>query len=287
MSIPDFDKVFLLLPFNEADGATSFVDRSKYARAISAAFTTISTAQQKFYGRSAYLGGSGRLHASTINSLLQGASEFTIEGWFYRATGTDSSDVMFAWNDSGYGNRLVVTVGSVFGTSITTTTFTSAPIGAWYHFALVRTSTNWAGFIDGTQVFDVAGSNGIASSDFFSIGQEYDTGGTISDTFTGYIQDFCGTLTAKYTASFTPPTSMIGSISTTSANPILDDTNTAAVRKVIAFIRTNPTFLVSTTSASDGSFSLTNLPVAEHTVVYLDDDAGTFYNDKVNRVIPA
>jgi hypothetical protein len=288
MSIPDFDNVLLLLPFSEAAGATTLVDRSKYARAVTRgnSATTVNT-RSKFYTTSLGVDGS-YLRIDSICAPIAGVSAVTFEGWFYRLATTGATAAYFGLHSSAYANKAVFTANSLFGTTGSGTYSSTSAIDAWHHFSAVRTVDRWKAFINGAPVLDVAATaNDIISSDLFSIAQEWDSGGVASDFWRGNIQDFCVTLGEKYTGTFTPPGRLIGEISTTAASPILDDANLPAIRKVVAFNRAFPSALVSTTSASDGSFSLTNLPVAEHTVVYLDDDAGTLYNDKVNRVIPA
>lgn len=288
-TIPDFDAVLLLLPFNEAAGATTLVDRSKYKRTVTRGYSpTMVNTRSKFYTTSLSVS-TDYLAIDSISAAVAGTLAFTAEGWFYRNSSAYPGEAHFGFHTSTYGNRAVFTATSAFGSNFTTTTYSSAaPVGEWYHFAAVIKSDRRKAFINGSIVLDVAApANDIISSDLFSIAQEWDPGGVSSDYFSGNIQDFCITLGEKYVGSFTPPGRMIGEISTTAANPILDDANLPAVRKVVAFNRALPSAIVSTTSAADGSFTITGLPCAEHTVVYLDDDAGALYNDKVNRVFPA
>lgn len=286
-TIPDFDAVLLLLPFNEAAGATTLVDRSKYKRTVSRGFSpTMVNTRSQFYATSLAVD-SDYLSVDSICAAVAGVSAFTIEGWFYRNAATGASDAYFGFHSSAYANKAVFTANSLYGTTGSGTYSSTSVIGGWHHFAAVRTVDRWKAFINGAVVLDVAATaNDIISSDLFSIAHEWDAGGTASDHWDGNIQDFCVTLGEKYTGAFTPPGRLIGEISTTAANPILDDANLPAIRKVVAFNRVLPSAIVSTTSAADGSFTITGLPCAEHTVVYLDDDAGTLYNDKVNRVFP-
>ena len=287
-TIPDFDAVLLLLPFDEAAGSTTLVDRSKYKRTVTLGFSpTMVNTRSKFYTTSLAVD-SDYISVNSICAAVAGVSAFTIEGWFYRNATSIGTDAYFGFHSSTYVNRAVFTGSSAYGTTVSGAYSSGSSLNAWHHFAAVRTVDRWKAFINGAVVLDVAAAaNDIISSDLFSIAHEWDSGAASSDSWDGNIQDFCVTMGEKYTGAFTPPGRLIGEISTTAADPILDDANLPAIRKVVAFNRALPSAIVSTTSASDGSFTLTGLPCAEHTVVYLDDDAGTLYNDKVNRVFPA
>lgn len=67
---------------------------------------------------------------------------------------------------------------------------------------------------------------------------------------------------------------------------VRDASGTPAVRTVRAYDRSSGRFLAQKQSNSSGEFAMSLLTTSEKQLVYLDDDAGTLYNDLVNRVIP-
>jgi hypothetical protein len=81
-------------------------------------------------------------------------------------------------------------------------------INTWYHIAVTRSSHEFRGFVDGTQV----GSTVIRSASSLwiagygmAIGGAETSSGTAAN-FNGYIDDFRITKgVARYTANFTPP----------------------------------------------------------------------------------
>lgn len=286
MSDAHYDKVELLLPMSGADGGTVFTDYSTRNRAVTRFNATTSTTGAKDYASVGFFNGtSAYLRCDPVAAALVGATSFTIEGWFYRLSDAAGQDAMFGIHTSTGANRLVFVENQAFGTGFTTTSYTAVPVGAWYHFAAQLNAGTIEAFIDGVRVLNIsAGTLAIAGTDVFSIGQEFDASLTTGDFFHGRMQDVRVTNgVARYTDGFTPPARLIGEISGT----VDDDTDVGAVRRIVAFPRLAPTRVVTTQSASDGTFTLTGLPVTEHTVVYLDDDAGTLYNDLCHRVIPA
>lgn len=67
---------------------------------------------------------------------------------------------------------------------------------------------------------------------------------------------------------------------------IKDDTDTETARTVRLIDRATGRFIGETVSDSgDGSFSM-KAPADEVQRIVLDDDAGTLYNDLIDRVIP-
>lgn len=68
---------------------------------------------------------------------------------------------------------------------------------------------------------------------------------------------------------------------------ISDDTSTPCARTVRAYHRATGQLIAETTSdATTGAYSIA-CPPGEIQRIVLDDDAGTLYNDILDRVIPA
>jgi hypothetical protein len=263
MALTDYDKTVLLLPMSGPNNGIVLDDYSASNKTVTLVGNAKTvTSRSKFYGSSLYLDGTGDyLAINAVCADLVGANaEYTLEGWFYRESDNAGQDVLFGIHTSTGANVAVFTSDGAFGSTFATTDYTGGgmPIGEWFHYAAVRTASGVKAFKNGVKILDIAelGNNDIVSSCLFSIGQEYES-------------------------DFTPPGKMIGSISGT----VTDDTNTGAARVVVAFPRVAPTRLFKTNSVGDGSYSLT-LPIVEHCRVVLDDDAGTLYNDLIDRVMP-
>ena len=294
--IPDYSKVSLLLPLSGANNGTVFTDYSVLPKTVTRnGDTKTVTAKFQYYGSSAYFDGAGDyLSVPNGTDFAFGTGDFTVAAWVnFDLTNTlqfvvskyNTGANTRAWSIALESTGKLTAYCSTVGTSadIVVTGATTIISGQWYHVALTRSGSTFRLFLNG--VLDGSTTNAVA---IFSETNTVTIGGR-SDGFglKGYAQDVLVVKgSALWTEDFTPPAKLIGSISTSAASPILDDTNAPASRRIVAFPRTYYQRLVSTTSAADGSFALNNLPAAEHTVVYLDDDAGTLYNDKVNRVIP-
>lgn len=294
--IPDYSKVSLLLPLSGADNGTVFTDYSVLPKTVTRfGGTKTVTAKFQYYGSSAYFDGAGDyLAVPNGTDFAFGTGDFTVAAWVnfdltntlqYVVSKYNAGANTRAWSIALESTGKPVAYCSTVGTSpdIVVTGATTVLSGQWYHVALTRSGSMFRLFLNG--VLDGSTTNAEA---IFSETNNVLVGSMGGANFLkGYVQDVLVVKeSALWTEDFTPPAKLIGSISTSAASPILDDTNAPASRRIVAFPRTYYQRLVSTTSAADGSFAINNLPAAEHTVVYLDDDAGTLYNDKVNRVIP-
>jgi hypothetical protein len=247
-----------------------------------------STGQAKYYGSSGYFDGVGAYITVAEHTDWQlGTSDFTIEMWVKTSdsnavlvdhyTSTQAGSWQLGLNPSGYllwYTNIGIKTGSV-----------AINNNAWHHIAVTRSSGNLSFWVDGVQdgvpTSHSTNLNYTSASIVLAIGAQVTTRNTTYD-FSGYINDLgIWKGAALYGATFTPPTKRICSISGT----IKDDTNTGTTRTVIAVTRSNPTRAFSTTSASDGTYSL-SVPDIECSVIALDDTVGTLYNDLIARVIP-
>lgn len=296
--IPDYSKVSLLLPMSGANAGTVFTGYSKTPKTMTVfGNAQTSTAQYKYYGSSGLFDGSGDYlttpHAADL--LLDG--DFTIQLW-YRMSAVATSGtfprILSKGSDAAGGFIIYISSATIRpsfkangATIAAAPSEASAPasVGDWIHFAVCRQGDTVTSFLNGIPGSPVTITGTVGGTNTLYIGYSTGTGAAY---FNGNLQDVCIVRgAALYSGTFTPPTRLLGAISTDAANPILDDVGSPAIRSIVAFPRTYPQKVFTTTSASDGSFSLTDLPATEYTVVYLDDDAGTLHNDLVNRVIAA
>lgn len=206
---PNFSKVALLLPFDGTDGATSTVDESDNAHAITFnGDAQIDTAQSKFGGASLSLDGTGDyISISDDPSLRMGTEDFTIEFWvripslppvicglfskgYYTAGGID-----LYFQSNGYlyfdveQSRLAYNWGA-----------NGFAVDTWYHLAITRSGSNVDLWVDGVSVINRTSSVDLNSSANFHLGYT-------AHYANGWFDDLRITKgIARYTSTFTPPT---------------------------------------------------------------------------------
>ena len=294
--IPDFSKTTLLLPFKGENGSQSFVDHGPFGRAItvtgSAAHSTALSKPGFGYGSSCYFDGA----VDYLSTSITLATTWSVRAWIYVSSLSSTRGIMMNGALSSNANRFqlqVLTDGrlsfyseAASGTVVLdlSSAVSAIPINTWIHVEACSDGTTARLFIDGSLAATGALSGAASLPSTLYIGACRQGGA--ERYFYGYMNDF--ELVANsvlHTSSFTPPMRLLGTVSTTSANPVTGPDNNPAVRTIVSFPRQYPARVRTTTSAADGSFSL-DLPSAEHTLVYLDDDAGDLYNDLCHRVIP-
>jgi hypothetical protein len=227
-----------------------FVDNSSNAFVITVAGNTSVQAFAPFdpttaysaatVGGSAYLDGSGDyLTISNPASLLTfGTGDFTIECFVYPTVGSSSSYVCWIYGTTVVINAIIINsnTGAVTfrlrGTNLSETDVTSSTgllrVGEWTHLALVRTGTNFYGYVNGTRFSTTIASNAAfneAQAQFFTQPQIGAKSNTVGDYFTGYVSGWRALKgTALYTAAtITVPTAPLTAIANTST--LLNSTN--------------------------------------------------------------
>ena len=302
----NYASVSLLLHGDGANASTTFTDNSPTPKTPTVnGNAQISTAQSKFGGASIKLDGAGDYitYADSADFAF-GTGDFTVECWFYEsATGairqivgqhstaslTNTSFIILS--DSGKLS-FSANYGSVSVVAANASTHTGS---AWHHVAGVRDGTNIRLYLDGVHIASAAiGTNTVNNST-----RPLCIGTVMNDTgrepagydFNGYIDDLrISKGVARYTGtgSFTPPAQAhpngIGEV----AGVVYDDTGTPCARTVRAYRRDTGALIGSTTSdAGTGAYLITTPTLDEVQRIVLDDNAGTLYNDLIDRVIPA
>jgi len=181
----------------------------------------ISTTQSKWGGSSIYLDGTGDwlTNNNASNSLLAfGTGDFTIEGWFYSNNASSAVQRgMFQTSDTIGGLKPNYTTGvamhhgatagelSVYvGSTTYSTSGASITTGAWFYFAITRSSGNVNVYVNGVSRASGSGNTNNLTGTYISVGGYYST----SYLFDGYLQDFritkgyARTITASPTAAF-------------------------------------------------------------------------------------
>jgi len=230
----------LLCHFDSLNSAGRFIDNSINNFTItSSGDAQLSDSQYEFGGASAYFDGTGDYLTIPSNTALDfGTDSFTIEFWVYFNALSSSRMLAERWV-TGNANSWQLYWRST-GTSLTflvgsSTIVLQDPSGSrittnqWYHVAVARSGSTNRMFIDGTQVASATNSSSLSNSLPFAIGTQISTG---TNNFNGYIDEFRITKGfARYTASFTPPTSAFPNSATQTATKYiglvggLNDTN--------------------------------------------------------------
>ena len=227
-----------------------FIDNSTNAFAITvngntavqafAPFNPTAAYSTTTVGGSAYLDGSGDyLTISNPASLLTfGTGDFTIECFVYPTAASSSSYVCWIYGTTNVINAIIINsnTGAVTfrlrGTNLSETDVTSSSgllrVGEWTHLALVRTGTNFYGYVNGTRFSTTIASNAAfneAQAQFFTQPQIGAKSNTVGDYFTGYVSGWRALKgTALYTAAtITVPSAPLTAIANTSA--LLNSTN--------------------------------------------------------------
>jgi len=218
----------LVLAISPHPNDTSIVDKSNNPHVVSPFGTAaLSTATSPFPGTQTIFldGNSDYLSIPDSPDFDVGVGDFTIEMWINFGSVTGARAIVnlhgqtdpgrsFWWGRSASGNMYVYYYydGSSDGTAFNVSW--TPVVDTWYHIALSRDSTNLRLFIDGVQLgstYDI-GTQVIDPSAYpLRIGVVENTGGTLTDYFSGYIDEFRFTKgTARYSGSFAPPTQPFG-----------------------------------------------------------------------------
>jgi hypothetical protein len=143
-------------------------------------------------GGSGYFDGSGDYLTLANDAAFQfGSGDFTIDGWFYSTSSGDQA-VMSRWSspDSNSAWEIIRVSGTTYfqvassssAISVTTSDF---PLNQWNHFAMSKSSTTMAAWLNGTRIGTNTVSGSVNNGDQgLSIGVR--SGGT-SYPFAGYL----------------------------------------------------------------------------------------------------
>jgi uncharacterized membrane protein len=206
----------LLIHGNGANNSTTVYDDSPDNVTVTAnGGAKISTNYYKFGGSSVLLSATGD-YLSTTNSTnfnMQKTGDWTVDFWMYMTSMPTAEATLFHfWNavlgtNSGLHLHIStagvisvdngLTAGTVSGGSLTTDT--------WHHVALTKENTTIKLYIGGTNVdSDAMQDYGDSDNTPVRIGRY--AGGSLTNDFIGYIDEFRVSRIARWTANFTPPT---------------------------------------------------------------------------------
>lgn len=220
-----FNYVTMLLHGNGTNGAqnNTFTDSSTNNFTIT---RNGNTTQGTFspYGSnwSNYFDGSGDyLNASANAAYDFGTGNFTIEWWQFWNAAPSGYGTIYSNNYATNPNIAIQTASGLTkyivymnGTSSTITESSSASLGVWYHYAVVRNGTTVTIYRNGVSTGSVTYSGSVGSSTATQyIGSD---GGTwyISNSYVSNFRVVKGT--AVYTSAFTPSITPLTAITNTS-----------------------------------------------------------------------
>lgn len=207
---PYYNNLSLLLHCDGTNGSTNFVDNSPNSLVATVeGNASISTAQSKFGGASAYFDGSGDRISYGNNSLFNfGTGDFTVEAWVY-AIDQLKFYVHLMGKGSGIsssGEWVVALYGGPFyfaGGGIALTGTTQIPNNTWNHVAVTRQSGTVRLFVNGIQEATGTGAGDITSSRTFNIGDRESGDQYLNYPHYGYMDEIRITKgVAMYTSNF-------------------------------------------------------------------------------------
>jgi hypothetical protein len=169
----------------------------------------ISTSVKKYGTGSLSFDGTGDYLINASNQNVSwGTGDFTIEGWFYWNSLASESAIVWG-NGVGWvlyiypANKLQWGRVSPKSPANLLTGSTSLSTGQWYHIAVTRSSGTVKLWVNGVSDGTITDADDYSASGKLAIGISHS-----SEYFNGYIDDLRITKGyARYTSTFTPPTS--------------------------------------------------------------------------------
>jgi len=207
------DKTVLLLHMDGSDGSTTFTDASSHGQVVtSIGNASISTAQSKFGGSSAYFDGASELSVPSTLADIPSGTDFTIEAWIYPLI----SDQFGIFGSAEYDTLNLAVSGDALGLDRANHdggTYASGTIAAnvWQHVAAVRSGNTARVFVDGVLRSEFEFPYDFSAPSSLGIGHLAGESGWWAN---GYIDEVRITKgQARYTSNFTPPSAAFESSS--------------------------------------------------------------------------
>ncbi len=221
---PSFGATWALLRGDGQNNGTNFVDLGPSTRTLTRTGTVVtSTAQSKWGGSSLFFNGATTGNYLTGPSLSIGASDFTIECWFYIAgqpplDGQTTRKMVICSCTAGANSNWALGVNGNITTTGTGLFFLlngnafystadllytgTIPLGTWHHVAVSRRGSARRMFFNGALVAANMTSVSLVGA-ALNIGRA--AIGSYERPFNGYIDDLRVTLAGRYVGGFTPP----------------------------------------------------------------------------------
>jgi hypothetical protein len=252
---PDFTSVALLLPFDEAENASTFADASNNALSggIAADSPFVSQLDGPFAGAGCLNlnGGIATVTAASALDLTAGTA-YTLEFFIkLNALPTNSGSLVFGWGAGVYMD--MTTAGAMSFLHGSGQSCGTASTSAWKHVAISALADGTRRtFLDGALIETQNWPGGVDSAGMFFGGSNGSTGASFR--VNAKLAQFRLTIgVARYTAAFTAP---------------------------------DTPFPTGASTLGAGDYEITTAHTGECNVVCLDNAGGTTYNDLILRTTP-
>ena len=212
---PYFSNVKFLSSFDGSDGDTTTSGLDESSSDLDLTYSSgdeLSTTQKKFGTTSLYV--ADNVIISSSDGFNMGTGEFTIEGWYYFTSFSNSFSLWDQWNGSatGAGNSQMwmshATAGKVkwyYDGSSLLQSNTTMSTGQWYHIAFVRESGTLKMYFNGALDANTQSYSGqFGKTGTVYLGDQHAGGGGAPQYFVDELRVTKGT--ARYTAAFAAPT---------------------------------------------------------------------------------
>ena len=212
---PYFSNVKFLSSFDGSDGDTTTSGLDESSSDLDLTYNSgdeLSTTQKKFGTTSLYV--ADNVIISSSDGFNMGTGEFTIEGWYYFTSFSNSFSLWDQWNGSatGAGNSQMwmshATAGKVkwyYDGSSLLQSNTTMSTGQWYHIAFVRESGTLKMYFNGALDANTQSFSGqFGKTGTVYLGDQHAGGGGAPQYFVDELRVTKGT--ARYTAAFAAPT---------------------------------------------------------------------------------
>ncbi|MBL8355630.1 MAG: hypothetical protein JNM01_12445 [Delftia acidovorans] len=308
----NYESVSLLLHGDGANGSTTFVDSGPRPKTpVVYGNTQISTAWSVFGGASMRFDGNGDLLSYPDHADLRfGGGDFSIECrlrllGYPTSSGGEYGSAILAKDVGGARewNLFLSGTASSFTTLIfqgyssnTASVVVSIPFAAAlntdYAIAVARRGNLLYVLVNGVLLNPGGTAFAVTMRETatpMKVGALYFDGGA---TYNYYLNGFIDELritkgVARHTANYALDTVAFANQAGQISGVVRDDTDAPAVRLVRGYYRdTGALAAESSSSVGSGAYTLNCKRLAECSVLFLDDAAGTVYNDKVLRVMP-
>ena len=212
---PYFSNVKFLSSFDGSDGDTTTSGLDESSSDLDLTYNSgdeLSTTQKKFGTTSLYV--ADNVIISSSDGFNMGTGEFTIEGWYYFTSFSNSFGIWDQWNGSatGAGNAQMWMSHSAAGKvkwyydgSSLLQSNTTMSTGQWYHIAFVRESGTLKMYFNGALDANTQSYSGqFGKTGTVYLGDQHAGGGGAPQYFLDELRVTKGT--ARYTAAFAVPT---------------------------------------------------------------------------------
>ena len=212
---PYFSNVRFLSSFDGDDGDTTTSGLDESSSDLDLTYNSgdeLSTTQKKFGTTSLYV--ADNVIISSSDGFNMGTGEFTIEGWYYFTSFSNSFSLWDQWNGSatGAGNAQMWMSHSAAGKvkwyydgSSLLQSNTTMSTGQWYHIAFVRESGTLKMYFNGALDANTQSYSGqFGKTGTVYLGDQHAGGGGAPQYFLDELRVTKGT--ARYTAAFAVPT---------------------------------------------------------------------------------